>query len=146
MVGMHLGTIRQGNELISDWFKPFVGMIFVSVVITFSSGLSAQESTLPRPDEVMVFGSEDRSATLHSFSSNVLEHLQNSAYQEAFNGLDKMTPAASLVATGEVVIEDFHPTDIYEKYNHYSDILSMKIMAETLIIRSMMVKSGSLVS
>jgi hypothetical protein len=121
-------------------------MIFASLVVTVSSGLSAQESTLPLPDEVPVFGSENRSAILHRFSSNLLKHLQNSANQEAFNGLDKMIPAISLVATNEWVIEDERPNDLYEKYNDFSDTISMEIMAETLIIRSMMVKSGSLLS
>jgi hypothetical protein len=146
MEGMHLGNVKQSHNLISGRCKPCIGMMFVSLLASVSSGLSAQESTLPLPDEVPVFGSENRSAILHRFSSNLLKHLQNSANQEAFNGLDKMIPAISLVATNEWVIEDERPNDLYEKYNDFSNIITMEIMAETLIIRSMMVKSGSLLS
>jgi len=146
MEGMHLGNVKQSHNLISGRCKPCIGMIFASLVVTVSRGLSAQESTLPLPDEVPVFGSENRSATLHYFSSNLLKLLQNSPNQEAFNGLDKMIPAISLVATNEWVIEDERPNDLYEKYNDFSNIITMEIMAETLIIRSMMVKLGSLLS
>ena len=121
-------------------------MIFAILVVSVNSGLSAQVSTLPLPDEVSVFESENRSATLHRFSSNLLKHLQNNANQEAFNSLKQMSPAVSLVATGEVVIEDERPNGLYKKYHDFSDTISMVIMAETLIIHSMMVKSGSLVS
>ena len=146
MEGMHLGNIKQSNNLMSGRFKPCVGMMFASVLTTVSPCLNAQESPLPRPDEVPVFGSEGRSATLNSFSSNVLEHMQKSVNQEPIKGLEQMTHAVSLVASGGLVIENFPPNGRYEKYNDFSDLISMKIMAETLIIRSMIVKSGSLVS
>jgi hypothetical protein len=143
---MHLGNIMQNNNLISGRFKPCVGMMFASAEITISLGLSAQENTLPRPDDVTVFGSAGRPATLHSFSSNLLEHVQQSVNQEPLNVLDQITPAVSHVATGEVGIEDERPTGIYQKYNGFSDLISMEIIADALIIQSMIVKSGSLVS
>jgi hypothetical protein len=121
-------------------------MMFSTLLASVSNGLSAQESTLPFPDEVTVFGSENRSATLHRFSSNLLKHLQNSPNQEAFNVLDKMIPAVSLVATSEWAVQDERPNGLYKKYNDFSDTISMVIMAEILIIRSMIVKSGSLLS
>jgi hypothetical protein len=61
MVDMHLGKFRQVNNLSSGKFKRFVGLMFASVAMTFSVGLCAQETTLPRPDEVTVFGGLDRS-------------------------------------------------------------------------------------
>jgi hypothetical protein len=121
-------------------------MMFSHVVITVCLGLSAHKRSLPLPDEVTVFGSENRSATLHRFSSNLLKHLQNSPNQEAFNGLKHMSPAVSQISTGEMAVEDERPNGLYKKYNDFSDIISMVIMAEILIIRSMIVKSGSLLS
>jgi hypothetical protein len=121
-------------------------MMFSHVVITVCLGLSAHKSTLPLPDELSVFGSENRSATLHRFSSNLLKHLQNSPNQKAFNGLKHMSPAVSQISTGEMAVEDERPNGLYKKYNDFSDTISMVIMAETLIIRSMIVKSGSLLS
>jgi hypothetical protein len=136
MVDMHLGNIRQVNNLSSGKFRRFVGLMFASAVMTFSVGLCAQETTAPRPDEVTVFGSEDRSATLNSFSNNILEHVQTSIGEVSFNGKSQVTRSVSLVATGELVIEENHPNGIYEKYHGFSDITSMEIMAETLTIRS----------
>ena len=146
MVDIDLVNIRQVNNLSSGKFTPFVGLIFISMVVMVSLGLTAQETIAPRHDEVTVFGAENRSATLHRFSSNFLKHLQNNANQEAFNSLKQMSPAVSLVATGKVLIQDERPNGLYQKYHDFSDTISMVIMAETLIIHSMMVKSGSLVS
>jgi hypothetical protein len=143
---MQLGNLNQNNNLILGRCKPCVGMMFASLLASISSGLSAQESTLPSPDEVTVFGSENRFATLHYFSSNLLKHLQNSPNQKAFNGLKQISPAVSQISTGEMAVEDERPNGLYKKYNDFSDTISMVIMAETLIIRSMMVKSGSLVT
>ncbi len=93
-----------------------------------------------------IYGSENRSATLHSFSSNLLKHLQNSPNRGASNGLKQMSPAVSQISTGEMAVEDERRNALYEKYNDFSDTISMVIMAESLIIRSMIVKSGSLLS
>jgi hypothetical protein len=159
MKGMHLGNIKQSHNLISGRCKPCIGMIFASLVVTVSSGLSAQNSTLPLPDEVPVFGSENRSATLHYFSSNLLKHMQNSANQEAFNGLEQITPAVSLVAISELVIEDERPNDIHQKYHGLCNIITTpddalsKVVAEgdagyptCAIERSIIITSGSLLA
>jgi hypothetical protein len=134
-------------------------MIFASAVITLSIGLSTQNSTLPRPDEVTVFKNEDQSANVNSFSSHVLKQLQNSANQEAFNGLKQITPAVSLVAISELVIEDERPNGLYQKYHGLCNIITTpddalsKVVAEGdagyptgAIERSIIITSGSLLA
>lgn len=147
MVDMHLGNIRQVTNLSSRKCKRYVGMMFASMVISLSVGLSATATAVPQPNEVTVFGSEDRSATLNSFSNNILEHVQESVVAVSFNGKSQVTRAVSLVARGELVIESGHVNGLYEKYfNGFGDIISMEMMAEKLIIRSALFIKGTNVS
>lgn len=134
-------------------------MIFASALLTLSIGLSSQNSTLPRTDEVTVFENEYRSVNMDSFSSHVLEHVQNSANQEAFNGLEQIKFTVSLVATSELVIEYERPNEIHQKYHGLCNIITTlddalsKVVAESdadyptgAIERSIINTSGSLLA
>ncbi|PKH00971.1 choice-of-anchor Q domain-containing protein [Paraglaciecola sp. MB-3u-78] len=121
-------------------FIRFIIMLLLSTLGTISIGLSAQQSStdnVSRPDEVTVFGTEERSQLSNDASGDdVIKLNRRSVLKEDFNYESRFTYAVSLISAGELVIENGHANGLYDYYNNRLDNKSMEIMAETLVIRS----------
>jgi hypothetical protein len=135
MVDIDLVNIRQVNNLSSRKCKRYVGMMFASMVISFSLGLGATATAVPQLNEVTVFGTGERKHLSNGVSGNdVIELNQKTDIDPGKE--EELVSDISLISSGELVIEKGHNNGLYASYNDIGNIRSMVIMAEKLVIRS----------
>lgn len=135
-----LDGTEADQSIVTGIYQPFgvvssQGQIFWSAFYGYTVGRADLFSRIP---EFTVFGMTERTQLVSSAASSLIKLERPSVTPQLLNYDNNTTYSISLIKAGTLVLDQANDPDfLYSQYfDGRTDIASMEIMAETLIIRS----------